>query len=228
MVWSESSVAEPENPDPLLSPKGLFDIAVAASLLIALSPLFVATALMVMLAVGRPILFRQPRCGKNLKIFTIRKFRTMTNARDAAGELLPDADRQTRLTSVLRRLRLDELPQLVAVLRRNMSIVGPRPLAIETIRRHGAAGRLRCSMSPGLTGWAQVNGNTRLTEEEKFALDLWYIGHRNMALDIRIVLLTLRTLVMGEIVNRGNVEIALADLHHNLSGIRAPKQGSGR
>lgn len=217
MVLSESNVAEREAPHPLLSPKGLFDIAVAASLVVALSPLFLATALLVMIAVGRPVLFRQPRCGKNLKTFTISKFRTMTDERDAEGELLPDADRQTRLTNILRRLRFDELPQLIAVLRRDMSFVGPRPLGVETIRRHGAAGRLRCSVSPGLTGWAQVNGNTRLTEEEKFALDLWYIDHQSMMLDIRIVLLTLRTLFLGEIVNRRSVETALAELQRKQS-----------
>jgi lipopolysaccharide/colanic/teichoic acid biosynthesis glycosyltransferase len=190
--------------------KRLFDIVVASVLIVLLSPLFVVTALIVLRTLGRPLLFHQARAGKLSIPFEMSKFRTMTDDRDATGVLLPDADRQTLATRLLRRLRLDELPQLISVLHGHMSFVGPRPLGPETIRRQGLIGQRRSSLAPGMTGWAQVNGNTRLTEEEKFALDLWYIDHRTMKLDIWIVLLTLRTLATGETVDRGNVDMALS------------------
>lgn len=214
MVWSESDGPTPGVSNALPLSKRIFDIVVASYLIMVLSPLFAATALVVLLAIGRPVLFRQTRCGRQSKPFTIGKFRTMTDATDRSGALLPDTERQTRATALLRRLRFDELPQLLVVLRGDMSFVGPRPLAPETIRRHGALGVRRCAVAPGMTGWAQVNGNTRLTEEEKFALDLWYIDNRTLMLDVRIVLLTLRTLALGEIVDRERVDTALDDLRH--------------
>ena len=123
----------------------------------------------------------------------------MTDARDAGGRLLPDDLRQTRLTRLIRRLRFDELPQLWLVLRGQMALVGPRPLLPATVAEFGALGRLRNSVAPGVTGWAQVNGNTRLSNGEKLALDLWYVGHRSPGLDLRVMAETVLVPLRGEI-----------------------------
>ena len=148
---------------------------------------------------GWPVMFRQTRAGKDGRIIVLSKFRTMTDARDASGTLLPDDLRQTPLTRLIRRLRLDELPQLIAVLRGQMALVGPRPLLPGTVAGFGGLGVLRNSVRPGLTGWAQVSGNTRLTDEEKLALDLWYVAHRDLALDLRILAETVLVPIRGEI-----------------------------
>jgi lipopolysaccharide/colanic/teichoic acid biosynthesis glycosyltransferase len=143
----------------------------------------------------------------------VRKFRTMTDARDVNGVLLPDELRQTALSAFLRRIRLDELPQLLSVLRGELSFVGPRPLPMSIIAALGKAGALRCAIAPGMTGWAQVNGNTLLTMEEKIALDIWYIDRWSLWKDIQIVGMTVRTILFGEKVNRRNVELALTHFH---------------
>ncbi|MBX9454636.1 MAG: sugar transferase [Rhizobium sp.] len=193
---------------PLL--KRLFDIAAAGALLLVLSPVLALTALAVGVALGRPLLFRQERCGRFRRSFTVSKFRTMSDARGADGTLLEDGQRQTPVTALLRRLRVDELPQLLAVLRGDMSFVGPRPLPAETVAAFGSAGMIRSSIAPGMTGWAQVNGNTLLTNDQKIALDQWYVERRTIWLDLWIVFLTLRTILLGETVNEGNVEAAVA------------------
>lgn len=147
---------------------------------------------------GPPTIFRQNRAGQSGKVFTLVKFRTMTDGRDAMGQLLPDEMRVTRATRLIRRLRLDELPQLWLILGGRLALVGPRPLLPGTIRDFGAQGMLRCSVAPGLTGWAQVSGNTRLSDSEKLALDLWYVAHRNTWLDLRILAETLVVACRGE------------------------------
>lgn len=144
-------------------------------------------------------MFRQIRAGKNGRNIVVPKYRTMTDARDASGQLLADDLRQTRLTRLIRRLRFDELPQLWLVLRGQMALVGPRPLLPATVAEFGALGRLRNSVAPGVTGWAQVNGNTRLSNTEKLALDLWYVGHRSPGLDLRIMAETVLVPLRGEI-----------------------------
>ncbi len=144
-------------------------------------------------------MFRQIRAGKNGRNIVVPKYRTMTDARDAAGQLLADDLRQTRLTRLIRRLRFDELPQLWLVLRGQMALVGPRPLLPATVGGFGALGRLRNSVAPGVTGWAQVNGNTRLSNAEKLALDLWYVGHRSPELDLRVMAETVLVPLRGEI-----------------------------
>lgn len=144
-------------------------------------------------------MFRQIRAGKNGRNIVVPKYRTMTDARDASGQLLADDLRQTRLTRLIRRLRFDELPQLWLVLRGQMALVGPRPLLPATVAEFGALGRLRNSVAPGVTGWAQVNGNTRLSNIEKLALDLWYVGHRSPGLDLRIMAETVLVPLRGEI-----------------------------
>ena len=171
-------------------------------------PLMAVTAVVVQASLGRPLFFTQARAGVGMRVFTVAKFRTMTDARFPDGTLLPDELRQTAATRLLRRLRFDELPQLLSVLTGDMSMVGPRPLPVATIAAFGELGRMRCLVAPGMTGWAQVNGNTRLSDEEKIALDLWYVAHANLRLDAWILLLTLKTLVTGERVHAGRLKMA--------------------
>lgn len=144
-------------------------------------------------------MFRQSRAGLNGRLILIGKFRTMSDLRDSRGELLPDEKRQTKLTRLIRRLRLDELPQLWLVLRGQMALVGPRPLLPRTLAEFGALGVLRNSVRPGLTGWSQVNGNTRLSNSEKLAMDLWYVAHRSFGLDMRVLAETFLVPLRGEI-----------------------------
>ena len=170
-----------------------------ATLLLTLSlPLLAVLAVAVGLSMGRPVIFRQARSGRDGQEFTLVKFRSMSDLRDADGKLLPDDERTTRLGAILRRTRLDELPGLLNVARGDMNFVGPRPLLPKTIAEQGAAGRRRGDVRPGLTGWAQVNGNTLLSLEEKIALDLWYIDNRSFWLDVRILGRTLLVMTGGE------------------------------
>ena len=162
-------------------------------------PVQLVVAFILRLQLGAPVMFRQIRAGRDGREIVVPKFRTMTDARDPAGQLLPDDLRQTRLTRTIRRLRLDELPQLWLVLGGQMALVGPRPLLPVTVAGFGALGRLRNSVAPGVTGWAQVNGNTRLSNTEKLALDLWYVGHRSPGLDLRIMAETVLVPLRGEI-----------------------------
>lgn len=161
-------------------------------------PFRLATAGFVLAHLGRPLMFRQIRMGRHGRRILVPKYRTMSDARDAAGRLLPDALRQTRLSGIIRRLRLDELPQLDRIAAGDMALVGPRPLLPETVQGFGALGDIRNSVRPGLTGWAQVSGNTRLNDAEKLALDLWYVAHRSPGLDLRILRDTLGVALGGE------------------------------
>ncbi len=167
-------------------------------------------AILVLVAVGRPILFTQERSGRNGRTFRIIKFRTMTDARDRHGALLPDSRRTPRLGKLLRRTRVDELPELLNILRGEMAWVGPRPLLPATVESFGDAGLRRGSVAPGLTGWAQVNGNTLLTPQEKLQLDLWYVQRRSAGLDLRILLGTLLVVLFGERRNPRSLEKAVA------------------
>jgi len=168
------------------------DVVVAAGALVVLTPLLGVLALAVRIAMGRPVLFRQPRSGRHGVEFTIVKLRTMRSER-FPGE--PDADRTPRLGHLLRSTSLDELPQLVNVLRGDMSLIGPRPTLPEQAARYGEHERQRLEVRPGLTGWAQVNGRNTLTWPERIELDIWYIQHRSLALDLRILGRTARRLV---------------------------------
>lgn len=170
----------------------------AAVLLVLLSPVLAVLAVVVWLSMGKPVLFRQERSGKDGRTFTLVKFRSMRDASDAAGNALPDEQRLTSLGRLLRRFRLDELPGLWNVLSGDMAFVGPRPLLPQTISGLGRIGAERGKVKPGLTGWAQVNGNTLLTLEEKVDLDLWYVAHANWRLDLSILLLTVGVMMGGE------------------------------
>lgn len=161
-------------------------------------PFFLIACLVILWSVGRPLMFSQRRCGLGGGVFHLFKLRSMTNACGPDGALLPDDQRQTRATRLIRRLRLDEIPQLILILQKHMALVGPRPLLPETIESFGERGQYRCSVRPGLTGWAQVSGNTNLSNEEKLTLDLWYVAHRSTALDLRIMAETIGVALRGE------------------------------
>lgn len=184
---------------------------VLIALVLAAVPLAI-TALVIFLVLGKPLLFTQSRVGRGMRLFRISKFRTMHDYRDASGALLPDERRQTPITRFVRRFRLDELPQLFMIWRGDMAVVGPRPLLLETIEQMGWLGRHRCAVRPGLTGWAQVNGGLRLNNAQKLALDIWYIDHRSVLLDLFIVMLTLKTLLIGERTNKRRLAIAMEHL----------------
>jgi sugar transferase EpsL len=171
--------------------KRLLDLLIAAPALLVLSPVLAPLALLVRIKLGAPVLFRQQRPGLHGRPFTMLKFRTMTEARDADGNLLPDARRLTPLGRFLRVTSLDELPELFNVLKGEMSLVGPRPLLMQYLERYAPEQARRHEVRPGITGWAQVNGRNAITWEEKFELDVWYVDHQSPRLDLKILLLTL-------------------------------------
>ncbi len=170
--------------------KSILDRVIAAIALLFLFPLLLMISFAIYIGMGRPILFTQPRPGKDSCIFSFYKFRTMTNDRDALGNLLPDEQRLTTLGQFLRETSLDELPQLWNVLKGDMSFVGPRPLVVLYLDRYTPEQARRHEIQPGITGWAQINGRNAITWEERFNLDVWYIDHWSLWLDLKILLLT--------------------------------------
>ena len=171
--------------------KRLFDLLVACVALVILSPVILLTAGLVMWKLGSPAIFRQNRPGLDGKLFTMYKFRTMTNARDKEGHLLPDHIRLTPFGQFLRRTSLDELPELWNVLRGDMSLVGPRPLLEEYLPLYSPEQMKRHNVRPGITGWAQINGRNGISWEDKFAHDVWYVENRSFLLDLQILLKTI-------------------------------------
>lgn len=171
--------------------KRLLDIVISGVALLVLSPVIAVVSLLVYTRLGSPIFFRQVRPGKDARPFEMIKFRTMKDARDANGDLLPDAERLTRLGRMLRSTSLDELPELWNVLRGDMSLVGPRPLLMQYLPLYSEEQARRHMVKPGVTGWAQVNGRNSLSWDEKFALDIWYVDNHNLWIDIKILFLTL-------------------------------------
>lgn len=170
--------------------KRLFDLLITIPLLVLLLPVIGLTALVVLIFEGRPVFFSQNRPGYKGRIFKLAKFRTMRTAQDAQGLPLPDQQRISALGRLLRASSLDELPELFSVLRGEMSLVGPRPLLVQYLERYSPEQARRHDVLPGITGWAQVNGRNALTWEEKFALDVWYVDHWSLALDLKILLMT--------------------------------------
>ncbi len=171
--------------------KRILDIFLSLIVLILASPLMLILALLIWAFLGRPIIFSQERPGFKRKIFTLYKFRTMAEVRDASGKLLPDTMRLTTLGRFLRSSSLDELPELINILRGEMSWVGPRPLLVEYLPRYTDEQDRRHDVMPGLTGWAQVNGRNALTWEEKFMYDVWYVDNWSFGLDLKILWLTI-------------------------------------
>jgi lipopolysaccharide/colanic/teichoic acid biosynthesis glycosyltransferase len=170
--------------------KRILDLALTLPGILILSPVFLIIAILVGTNYGTPIIFRQKRPGYLGKPFWVYKFRTMTNALDPDNNLLPDSERITRLGQFLRSSSLDELPELINVLRGEMSWVGPRPLLMQYLERYSPEQARRHEVLPGITGWAQINGRNALTWEEKFKLDVWYVDHWTFGLDIKILLIT--------------------------------------
>lgn len=170
--------------------KSLFDKILALFLMILFLPIYIIVGLLIWLKMGTPILFRQKRPGYKENIFTIYKFRTMTNEKDANGDLLPDEQRLTFVGKFIRSISLDELPQLFNVLKGDMSFVGPRPLLIEYLPLYNNKQKRRHDAKPGITGWAQVNGRNAISWEQKFELDVWYVENQSFWLDIKILWLT--------------------------------------
>jgi sugar transferase EpsL len=178
--------------------KRLFDIFVSAVMLLILSPVILVVAILVRMKLGSPILFTQIRPGKSAKLFKVYKFRTMTNQKDAKGELLPDALRLTRFGQFLRSSSLDELPQLFNVFKGDISLVGPRPLLVEYLPLYSSEQARRHEVRPGITGWAQINGRNAISWEEKFKLDIWYVDHQSFFLDMKILWKTLLKVLKKE------------------------------
>ena len=174
------------------------DIVASAVGLAVLSPLLLVVALLVRLKLGAPVLFRQERPGVGGRPFAMFKFRTMTGERDAGGALLPDGERLTDFGQFLRSTSLDELPELINVLRGEMSLVGPRPLLMQYLPRYTPEQMRRHEVRPGVTGWAQINGRNGLSWEQKFALDVWYVDHRSLGLDLKIIALTVWKILKRE------------------------------
>jgi sugar transferase EpsL len=178
--------------------KRVFDLLAAGLGILLLSPVLLILALLVRLVHGAPVLFSQRRPGFKGAAFNLYKFRTMTNDRDQQGQLLPDAQRLTALGRALRATSLDELPELLNVLRGEMSLVGPRPLLMQYLTRYNAEQARRHDVLPGITGWAQVNGRNALTWEDKFRLDVWYVDHWSFWLDLKILVQTLLKVLRRE------------------------------
>lgn len=170
--------------------KRLFDIVCALGGLIILSPVLIICALLIRFNLGSPIFFRQMRIGKDNKEFEMIKFRSMKDAFDKNGNVLPDEERMTKLGKVLRSLSLDELPELINILKGDMSLIGPRPLLVQYLPLYNKRQIKRHDVTPGLTGWAQVNGRNSLSWSEKFELDVWYVENWSLWLDVKIFFMT--------------------------------------
>lgn len=178
--------------------KRFFDLSATIAILFFIWPLVLLVAFWVRVKLGPPVLFRQTRPGMYGKPFNMIKFRSMTDARDASGKLLPDADRLPPFGRFLRLSSLDELPELINVLKGDMSLVGPRPLLMQYLDRYTPEQARRHEVKPGITGWAQINGRNAISWEEKFKLDVWYVDNRTLWLDLRILGMTLKKVLVRE------------------------------
>lgn len=178
--------------------KRAFDLTFGLLLLIVLIPFMLIVGLMILIKLGRPVIFKQRRPGLHGKPFTLYKFRTMEEVRDSSGITLPDEQRLTTLGVRLRKYSLDELPQLINVIRGDLSFVGPRPLLMHYLERYSQEQARRHEVKPGITGWAQVNGRNAISWEEKFEYDVWYVDNRSFSLDIKILWMTLKKVLKAE------------------------------
>ncbi|UUV25095.1 MULTISPECIES: sugar transferase [Lysinibacillus] len=178
--------------------KRLFDFLISLLMLFLLSPLIVLIIIIIKGRIGSPIIFKQPRPGLNGSVFYVYKFRSMTDEKDANGLLLSDEERLTSLGKLLRKLSLDELPQLWNVLKGDMSFVGPRPLLVEYLPLYNETQAQRHKVRPGITGWAQVNGRNAISWEQKFEYDVWYVENQSFWLDMKILFLTVKKVFVSE------------------------------
>jgi lipopolysaccharide/colanic/teichoic acid biosynthesis glycosyltransferase len=195
--------------------KRLFDVVVAIIALVIMSPLILCIAVVIRVALGKPVFFTQVRPGRWGKPFTVIKFRTMRDACDIKGHALPDAQRMTRFGRFLRSSSLDELPELWNVLRGEMSLVGPRPLLMEYLPLYNPQQARRHAVRPGMTGWAQINGRNAISWSEKFNFDVWYVDNESFLLDLKILILTI-----VRVFRRDGITAA--------DNVTTPKFGSGQ
>lgn len=178
--------------------KRIFDFSSATTGLLLVSPIIISTALVVKKKLGSPVIFKQTRPGQYGEPFNLYKFRTMTDEKDENGEFLPDSVRLTNTGKILRKLSVDELPQLINVIKGDMSLVGPRPLLMEYVELYDDRQSKRLDVKPGITGWAQVNGRNAINWEEKFELDVWYVENQSFFLDLKILYLTFKKVLVSE------------------------------
>lgn len=182
--------------------KRAIDIIISFFALMVLAPIIFLVAVLVRNKLGSPIIFKQQRPGMKGKVFQVYKFRTMTDERDGHGALLPDTVRLTKFGQLLRKLSLDELPQLWNVLKGDMSFVGPRPLLVEYLPLYNERQARRHEVRPGITGWAQVNGRNAISWEQKFEYDVWYVENQSLFLDLKIIFLTFKKVFQSEGINQ--------------------------
>ena len=195
--------------------KSILDKSIACITLVLLSPFLLLLSLIIYLRLGSPIFFCQVRPGLNSQPFTIYKFRTMNNACNAHGELLPDTDRLTAMGSLMRKTSLDELPELFNVLKGDMSLVGPRPLLIQYLPYYTLREQVRNSVRPGITGWAQIHGRNHLPWDERLEMDVWYIENWSTWLDLKILAMTAYT-----VLKRDGVAVDTSEIEGALDKIR--------
>ena len=195
--------------------KSLFDKGLALILIIFFLPLYLIVSILILAQMGKPILFRQQRPGLHEQIFSIYKFRTMTNEKDEKGKLLPDDKRLVGIGKLIRSLSLDELPQIFNVLKGDMSFVGPRPLLVEYLPLYDEEQKRRHAVKPGITGWAQVNGRNAISWEQKFEYDVWYVKHQSFKLDMKILGMTFL-----KVLNRSNISSTTAVTMEKFEGTK--------
>lgn len=204
---------KPEPSAPSIYPwfKAVLDTVAAVIVLAVASPIMLVAALAIKLTSEGPVFFRQNRPGKNEKIFRLYKFRTMAVAADEDGAGLSDVERMTRVGEILRKTSIDELPQLINILKQEMSFIGPRPLLVRYLPFYSATERLRHTVRPGISGWAQVNGRNTLNWEEKFKYDVEYVQNISLAFDVKILLLTIKKLFYrSEVITAGTAQTTMA------------------
>ncbi len=182
--------------------KYLIDFIISLVALLLLSPFFISIALLIIIATRANPFFYQKRPGKNEKLFTIVKFKTMNDKKDSEGELLPDSKRLTRIGKIIRKTSLDEIPQLLNVLKGEMSLIGPRPLLPEYLPLYNDFQKRRYQVKPGITGWAQINGRNAISWEDKFELDIYYVDNISFILDLKIIFKTIKKVFLGSDINK--------------------------
>ena len=203
--------------------KRSFDFICSLLGLILLLPILLAISILIRLNLGSPIIFTQQRPGLSGKPFNIYKFRSMTNEKDKSGNLLPNQLRMTRFGKLIRKLSLDELPQLFNVLKGEISLVGPRPLLMDYLELYSPEQARRHDVRPGITGWAQVNGRNAISWEEKFEHDVWYVDNQSFLLDLKILFLTVKKVFISEGVNKSE-EVTM----ERFTGIKNDKYGEDK
>lgn len=197
--------------------KRILDFILSLIALVILSPIILVIAILVRIKLGSPVIFKQKRPGLNEKIFTLYKFRTMTDAKDENGNLLPDNIRLTKFGKILRSTSLDELPELFNILKGDMSIVGPRPLLVKYLPLYNQSQKHRHDVRPGFTGWAQCNGRNALSWEEKFDLDIYYVNHVSFFIDVKILFKTIKIVLLREGIS-SDTSVTMEEFRGSVDG----------